>query len=465
MIPLRATRAEINLEAFAHNLRQVKGRLPGEVGLLAVVKADAYGHGACELARVAVEEGVKMLGVATLEEGIELRQEGIVAPILILSGITREQAEGAVAHDLSVVLYSLKVAEALDRAAWNRGSQARVHVKVDTGMGRLGLFPEEMGRFFEGLKGLKHLAVEGVMTHFAACSGAEQGEVRAEAPPHAATSGPIQGEPKRKEGLKESIERFREALLQLPAYGIGTPLVHAASSAAILDFPEAAFDMVRPGILLYGCTPSPLTREEKERGSKGAGEQGSGGAGEQGSRRSGGQESSAVGENPCPSLYPNAPPPLRSSAPLPLPLEPVLTLKTRIHCIKRFPPGSSIGYGQTYFTTRESRIAVLPLGYADGYSRSLSNRASVLVKGKRAPVVGRISMDLCTIDVTEIPGLEEGEEVVLLGRQGEEEITAWELASLQGTIPYEVFTAIGKRVPRVYLRGGAYYKARYLGSS
>lgn len=443
MIPLRATRAEIDLEAFAHNLRQVKGRLPGKVDILAVVKADAYGHGACELARVAVEEGVRMLGVATLEEGIGLREEGIVAPTLILSGITREQAEGAVAHDLSVVLYSLKVAEALDRAAWNRGSQARVHVKMDTGMGRLGIFPEEVGPFLEGLKGLKHLTVEGAMTHFAGGSEAGREEGRAEPPVHAATFDPIQGEPKTKRGLKESVERFRKALLQLPAYGIGTPIVHAASSTAILDYPEAAFDMVRPGILLYGSTPFPLGRGV------------------------GGQGSSEAGENSPQPLSPAALPSPGSSTPrlihpsAPLSLEPVLTLKTRIHCLKRFPPGSSIGYGQTYFTARESRIAVLPLGYADGYIRSLSNRASVLVKGKRAPVVGRISMDLCTIDVTDIPGVEEGEEVVLLGRQEEEEITAWELASLQGTIPYEVFTSISKRVPRVYLRGRA-CKARYL---
>ncbi|MBI2876912.1 MAG: alanine racemase [Candidatus Tectomicrobia bacterium] len=389
MIPLRPTRAEIDLAAFLHNLQQVKGLLPKGVEILAVIKADAYGHGACELARVALEEGVRMLGVATLEEALQLRQEGIVAPILILCGITREQAEAALAYDLSVVLYSWKVAEALDKAAQHRGTPARVHVKVDTGMGRLGLLPEEVGPFVEGVKGLRHLTIEGMMTHFAA--GSDEGEQKAQdwGPQVAHAPDPV----------KRGLKRFQEVLLELPTYGIGTPLIHAANSAAILDFPEVSFEMVRPGILLYGCTPSP---EKVPR----------------------------------------------------LSLRPVLTLKTQILGIRRLPPASSIGYGQTYFTSRESRIAILPLGYADGYNRALSNQAQVLVKGKRVPVVGRISMDLCTVDVTDLPEVREGEEVILLGRQGEEEITAWELASIQGTIPYEIFTAVGKRVPRVYRRAG-----------
>ena len=381
---MSASWVEIDLDAFRHNLEQAKGLLPEGVTILAVIKDEAYGHGACELAFEAIRGGVKMLGTATVEEGIQLRSQGISAPILILSGSTTEQVEEVVEQNLSVTLYSREIAKALDTAARRRKKKIPIHLKIDTGMGRLGISPEEVKPFLQGLHKLPGLTIEGIMTHFATAADAD------------------------KEYTRWQLSRFRESLSSSPAPEIGPerPIIHAANSAAVLNFPESYMDMVRLGILLYGCYPHTEARRE-------------------------------------------------------LPLQPVLSWKTRVLSLKRVPPESWIGYGKTYRTSRNSLVAILPVGYADGYNRALSNRAHVLIRKKRVPVIGRVSMDLCAVDATEIPSLHEGEEAVLLGMQGKEEITAHDLASLLETIPYEIFTSIDRRIPRIFLKNGKVCKVRH----
>lgn len=379
-----ATRVETDLDAFRYNLEQAKGLLPPGVAILAVIKDEAYGHGAYELALEALLGGAKMLGVATVEEGVQLRSQGIVAPILVMCGIMPEQAEEAVQHKFSVSLYSREAARALDAVACSRGKKVPVHLKIDTGMGRLGILPEEAKPFWDWVHGLSGLVVEGIMTHFASVSEGER------------------------EYASWQLSRFREVLSSCLSSVVGPekPLAHAANSAATLSLSESWLDMVRLGILLYGCYPYQGSRHE-------------------------------------------------------IPLRPVLSWRTRVLSLKWMPAGSWIGYERTYCTSRDSLVATLPVGYADGYSCILSNRGQVLIRGKRLPLMGRISMDLCAVDATEVPSLREGEEVVLLGKQGEEEITACELAFLKETIPYEVFTSIGRRVPRVFLKEGKVCKVRY----
>ncbi|MFQ5904373.1 MAG: alanine racemase, partial [Candidatus Binatia bacterium] len=352
-----ATRVETDLDAFRHNLEQAKKLLPQGVAIMAVIKDEAYGHGAYELALEALQGGAKMLGVATVEEGVQLRSEGIVAPILVLCGLTPEEVEETVENRLSITLYSREMAGLINAAALKWGRKVPVHLKIDTGMGRLGILPEEAKPFQEEFQSLTGLVVEGVMTHFAAAPEADTA--------YSSTQ----------------LHRFQGVLSFFLSSEVGAerPIAHAANSAAVLNLPQSCLDMVRLGILLYGCNPCLETMRK-------------------------------------------------------IPLRPVLTWKTCVLSLKRVPSGSWIGYDRTYCTSRDSLLAILRVGYADGYSRALSNRAQVLIQGKRVPLIGRISMDICAVDATELPSLREGEEVVLLGRQGEEEITAHELASLQETI-------------------------------
>lgn len=377
----RPTRARIDLDALAQNLALAR-RLAGPARrLLAVVKADAYGHGAVAIARAAARGGVSFLGVATAGEARELRTAGITQEILILSEVPPTQADEVVRLGCAQVVYTVELAEALERAAARSGHRAAVHLKVDTGMGRVGLAPAEVLPFVARLRDLPRLALEGIMSHLAA----------AEEPGGATTT--------------RQIALFRTVCDGVQAIAGEVRWRHIANSALLLGRDDGRDDpgnLARPGIMLYGAAP-------------------------------------------------------RCGLPHAGELHPVLRFVTAIAFLKRVPAGTSLSYGGTFVCDRDSLIATLPVGYADGYPRGLSNRADVLVRGRRAPVVGAVCMDLCLVNVTGVPGVRVGDEVVLIGRQGEDEITADELAAHLNTISYEIFCGIGRRVPRVYSRAGVEY--------
>ncbi|HXV80423.1 MAG TPA: alanine racemase [Candidatus Binatia bacterium] len=367
----RPTACFVDLNALGWNFRQIRARVGPRVKVLSMVKANGYGHGAAAVAKVLAAEGSDAFGVATLEEGVELRQAGIRAPTLVLAGAYPDQVDQFIAHSLVPVIHALENLKELDLAAHRRKQTLTVHLKIDTGMGRLGLLAAEVDCWLPRIKKLKALKVDGIFSHF---SHAES------------VSGDY---------TQRQLKLFRSALERLRTEGITPSLVHLANSAATITLPAAYFDMVRPGLMLYGVYPS-----------------------------------LAMASQIC--------------------LKPVLSWKTRILQLKRVPAGSSISYGQTFITTRESLIGTLPLGYADGYPRLLSNRGQVLMHGKRAPVAGMVCMDLTMIDVTDIEKVQPGDEVVLLGRQGDAEISADEMAAWANTISYEILTSISNRVPRIY---------------
>ncbi len=367
----RPTLCTIDLAALRWNLRQVRAKVGAQVKILSMIKANAYGHGALAVARVLAEEGSDAFGVATLEEGMELRQAGIRSPILVVAGTYVEQLDQFLANDLTPVVYELDGMRRLDAAVRNRGKMLDVHVKIDTGMGRIGFLANEMNGWLDELKKLKGLRLQGIFSHFSTAENVAGDFTRAQ------------------------LAIFSDLVQRLRAEGIAPPLVHLANSAATITLPAAYFDMVRPGIMLYGIYPSAAMANQIE-------------------------------------------------------LKPVLSWQTRIVQLKKVPAGASISYGQTFVTERESLIATLPVGYADGYSRLLSNRGAALVRGKRAPVAGRVCMDLTMLDVTAIANVQQGDEVVLLGRQGDAEISADEMARWANTISYEVLTSIAGRVPRIH---------------
>lgn len=368
--PGRPTWVEVDLDAIAHNVRRVVEMVGPQVSVMGVLKADAYGHGAIKVARTALNNGARMVGVACLGEAITLRQAGITAPILVLGYTPPWQAREMVLHDVAATVFSLDVARALSRAAVELHSRARVHVKVDTGMGRLGLLPDQVVGFMQELAALPGLALEGIFTHFALADSRD------------------------KSYTAWQLARFRGVLEALSALGIRLPCIHAANSAAILEMPETHFNMVRLGIAMYGLDPSPEVR--------------------------------------CPADF-----------------RPALTFKTLVAQVKELPAGSAISYGCSFRTIRPSRIAVIPVGYADGFRRAPVHWGEVLVRGTRAPIVGRVCMDQTMIDVTDIPGVREGDEVVLIGQQGQERITVEDVADRLGTINYEVISEILARVPRI----------------
>ncbi|WP_248928718.1 alanine racemase [Paenibacillus hamazuiensis] len=376
----RPTRVEISLDALRHNLRAFQQVLPEHIKQMAVVKADAYGHGAYEVSKAALACGVEYIAVAFLDEGLELRQAGITAPILVLGYTPPEGVEIAWEHDITLNVYSLNVLEAIEelgRQGLFQLKPLKIHIKVDSGMNRLGLPTEaEAIAFIEKALQLPGVEVEGVFTHYA-CADEED-----------------------KTYTKQQHERFRRVVRHFEEKGVQFTYVHAGNSAAAIDTPELTFNMVRLGISMYGLYPS----EEVNR------------------RR--------------------------------IALEPVMSIKTGIVMLKTVPPGSGVSYGVTYFTQGEETLATLPIGYADGFSRMLSGKVSALVQGKRAPVVGRICMDQCMLNVTGFSDIHMEEEVVILGKQGDERITAEELAGLLGTINYEITCMISHRVPRVYTDNG-----------
>lgn len=363
------TIAEISLNAIISNFNKVKLKV-GNRKILAVVKASAYGHGAISVAKKLVSGGVDMLGVATVEEGIELRDAGITHPIVVLLGITPDEVNPLLENDLIPVIYNLSIARRVSEESNKKGKITNIHIKIDTGMGRLGIIAEDSIDKIREIAELKGLRLEGLMTHFADADLSD------------------------KEYAIFQLKRFSNVIKDLKKIGISFPLRHASNSAAILTFPDAHLDMVRPGIMLYGYFPSDRIKSPE--------------------------------------------------------LKPALTLKSRILTLKRVPEGTPISYGKTFVTKRESIIAILPIGYADGYNRNLSNKGEVLIKKMKAPVVGRICMDMTMVDVTGIPDIKEGDEAVLIGEQGKYFITATDIAKLTDTIPYEVLCSISRRVKRVY---------------
>jgi alanine racemase len=365
------TVARIDLTALAHNLAHVRGRIPKTCEILAVVKADAYGHGAAAIARALEKLGVSRFGVATPAEGIALREAGIRCPILVMGALSSAQYPEMVAHRLTPIVLDAETPEHLRGLIPAAAAPYPVHIKVDTGMGRLGCAPEDVLPLLQSPPFKATLLVEGLMTHLA----------DADNPDPAYTS--------------EQLDRFQSLVRRIKSCGVHIPLIHAANSAAILCHPSAHFTMVRPGIMLYGYQ-------------------------------------TALSHERVPDL------------------RPVLSVTTTVVQVRTLKPGESTSYNRFFKASRPTRIAVLPVGYADGYSRRLSNRGSVLLSGRRAPIAGRVCMDMTMVDVTEIPNVKPGDEAVLIGEQGAEKISAADLASWQETIPYEVLCLIGPRVLRVY---------------
>ena len=366
----RAAWAEIDLGALRHNYREIKSRIRGEAKLCAVVKADAYGHGAVRCARVAVEEGAEYLAVATISEAIELREAGFTQPILLLGLILPEEAEPVVTHDITQAVCELPLAQALSAEAMRQQKTVKVHLKVETGMGRIGARPEEIAELAAQIAALPNLEIEGIFSHFATADSRDK------------TFAQVQ------------LRRFLAACADCRERGIHIPIRHIAESAAILEIPEAHLDMVRAGVIQYGMWPS----EEVTH---------------------------------------------------PIDLRPVMKLCARIVFLKKMHPGETIGYGRAWQAKRESRIATLPLGYADGYIRAYgAAHAQVLLKGRRAPLAGRVCMDQVMVDVTDIPDVREGDTAILFGSP---ELTADEAAAWLQTINYEVTCLVSSRVPRVYL--------------
>ncbi|HET6980677.1 MAG TPA: alanine racemase [Myxococcaceae bacterium] len=372
-VSIRPTRAELDLGALNRNLATLRTAAPG-VDVLAVVKADAYGHGAVPISRALEAAGVRFLGVALVEEGLALREAGLGSDILVLGGAYDGGWEAMLEHGMMPVVFRPEHLTALEAAARAGKTKARAHMKVDTGMGRLGVLPADVPAFLEAARACRNVSLEGLCSHFANADLADA-------------------------ALTElQVTRFRTALAQMRAAGFDPRWRHLSNSAGLLALPEARdgveMNLARPGLGLYGLQPAPWLRPPRV-------------------------------------------------------LEPVLSWKTVVVHLKSVPTGTPISYGSTWTAPRPSRIATLPVGYADGWSRLLSNRGTVLVRGHRAPVVGRVCMDLCMVDVTDIPGAEVGDEVVLIGRQGAEVQDAHQLAALQNTIAYDVLCAIGARVPRV----------------
>jgi len=366
---LRPTYAEVDLDRFARNVDVIARSLPAGARLVAVLKADGYGHGAVELAKRLTDDRVAMIAVALLEEALELRRAGIVLPLFVLGPLSKAQI--VIALDNAITIGVVGPEELAFACEVARDRDVAVHLKLDSGMGRMGIVESELPRVIEMVRATPRLRIDGIYTHFA--NADEEGD-------------PFTG---------IQIANYDRMLAVLREAGIDAPLHHFANSAATLRGLVRPGDFARVGIALYG--PAPITI--------------------------------ATGR-----------------------IEPVLRWRTEIMRLKELPAGHAIGYGTTFHTTRPSRIATLPVGYADGYDRLLSHNAEVLIRGQRAPVVGRVSMDLVTIDVTGIPAASLGDEATLLG----DGITAEELAAKSQTISYEVFCRISARVPRLYREGGAF---------
>ena len=368
MCVARSTRAIVRLGAIAQNVAEIRKKIGSNREIMAVVKANGYGHGAVAVSLSALRGGANSLGVAVPEEGEELRKAKIDVPITVLGLIQPEEADKVVDLRLEQTLCSLEVAEALNRTASNEGTVVNVHIKIDTGMGRVGVQPRDALAFVRRIGKFKNLSIKGIFSHFSCADEVD------------------------KTFARKQVDMFDGVVREIEASGIKIPKKHLANSAAILDLPETYYDLVRPGIMIYGLYPSKDVSHS-------------------------------------------------------FVLKPAMTFMTKVAFVKKVPPGSPISYGRTFTTEKETLVATLPVGYADGYSRLLSGRGEVLIKGYRAPLIGRICMDMCMIDVSEMENVQPGDEVILFG----EGLPVDEVAERLGTINYEIVCAVGKRVPRVYV--------------
>lgn len=368
----RPTWAEIDLTVIQHNLACIR-KIVAPAMIMAVVKADGYGHGMLEVSRTCLQEGVECLGVASLDEALFLREAAVEAPVLVLGYIPEEFAEVTVKHNIRASVFTWVFAEALSRAAVKLEQTANLHIKIDTGMGRLGFpaVPETLDIITE-ISELPGIKIEGIFTHFA------------------------ESDSLNKDFSQEQLAAFYGIISALEQRGLSIPWKHCSNSAALMDMPESHFNMVRAGIVLYGLYPSQFVNQDK------------------------------------------------------LPIIPAMTLKSRISFLKDLEPGHSVSYNRTYCCSRKTKVATVPIGYADGYSRLLSNRAQAVIHGQKVPLIGNVCMDQCMFDVSNVEGVKEGDELILFGRP-EDGITADDLAEIIGTINYEVICSQSVRVPRIYI--------------
>jgi alanine racemase len=378
-IGYRPTWAEVNLDNLAYNFRQIKKILTPKVKILVTIKADAYGHGLIPAAKRLVSCKADWLGVASIDEGIKLREANIDLPILILGLILKKDSKPLFRYRLTPTICDIALASVLNKKAGAFGRPINVHIKVDTGMGRIGVLAKDASELVKRIHKLKFINIEGIFTHF----------------PLADMD---------KDFTLQQIDLFNRLIYRLKKEGINIPLIHAANSMGIIGYKNSHFNMVRPGLVIYGLYP-----EENFPAKAG---------------------SRQMREN--------------------ITLKPVLCLKTKVIYTKRVPAGSGISYGHDYITKKDTTIVTLPIGYGDGYPRNLSNKAPVLIGGRRFKISGKICMDQLMVDVGNL-AVRVGDEVVLIGSQGKNKITAEELAALSGTIPYEIVCGLGSRIPRVYI--------------
>lgn len=366
--------AKVDLNAIRHNLQEIKANINSNTKLMVMIKADAYGHGAVPLAKIIGDSTlVDAYGVAIIEEAIELREAGVTKPILILGYTPKEQYELVVAYDVAQTIFQYEMAEALSEEAVKQNKIARLHIKVDTGMSRIGFADtQESIETIKRIAKLPNIEMEGLYSHYA----------RADEMDRKAT--------------EDQFDRYEKFVQELEKENIHFPIKHIANSAGIIEFPEAYCNMVRCGIATYGIYPSDMVHKDLVK------------------------------------------------------LLPAMELKTHVIYVKDVEAGVGISYGATYVTDRKRRIATIPVGYADGYSRNLSNCGKVIIHGQYAPVVGRICMDQFMVDVTDIPGVKQGDTVTLLGRDADAYISAEELAEWSHSFAYELVCTVGKRIPRVY---------------
>ncbi len=365
---------EIDLDALKHNVDRVRSIVPAGVSMLLVVKADAYGHGAVRISRLAVECGVDMLGVATLDEGRELRKAGIKLPILILSPVLPQELEGVLENDLAVSASSYEFAEKASDISVRAGAVCTLHVEIDTGMGRTGIAQGEAIEAVLRMGALQGIKIEGLFTHFPASDS----DV---------------------DFTTDQIRLFTGIVSALRTAGVTFRYLHCANSAAILNFPSSDFNLVRPGLLVYGHAPSIVLKDR-------------------------------------------------------LDVVPAMSFKARLVLVRDMPAGASISYGRTYVAPKQLKMGVVPVGYGHGLSHRLSNRGQFLFRGHRSSIIGRVTMDMTMLDLSEFPDAKVGEEVVIFGRQQGAEIAVDEIARWDETLNYEVLCRISKRVPRLYLRSG-----------
>jgi len=366
--------AEINLDAISNNIKEIQKNISKDTEIMAVVKADAYGHGAIEVSRILIENGVQRLAVAILDEGKQLREEGFNVPILILGYTPAEQAGELVSYDLIQTVFSFEMAKAISDSAVKQNKKAKIHLKIDTGMSRIGFKPDkESIKTIKEINQLPNINIEGIFTHFSSADEADTSFTQ------------------------QQFSIFNAFIKALEEEGLKIPVKHCSNSAGFMLDEKMHMNLIRPGIIIYGLYPSNEVNKEK------------------------------------------------------IHLKPAMSLKSQVVFVKEVEENTPVSYGRKFITSKKTKVATIPVGYADGYSRRLSSSGRVLINGEYAPIIGNICMDQFMLDVSHISDVEVGTEVVLIGQQGQNSISAEEIADIIGTINYEVVCMVGKRIPRLYI--------------